>query len=428
MEESRGRQAVRRLHALLKERLLNADAGAVQRLETAIGKRPGWLRDRRRHNAIETGQLLDVLDHLGLDPARIIRQAWGSSVDRPPGKPPAVVRLARDRLAEGAQVGGQVGRSYLEKLDRLRYEDPRRAVELAELAVTLVEAELLPGLLGVAASAYRIRVELDLAEHAILAGLEIARARGDRLAEGDLLQRLAYIVGDRGDHAGALEIAERATGIYLAAGDPAGVGRTLFTQGMMLQYLDRIQSAIDAQKAALQHLPESEQRHRFSALQNLGFGYLALGDLERAGRYAQKAREISGGVGPWLRGKLIWLQASICVELEQLEQAEEYLREVLATFRPISLLDTLLATTDLVRVQLLQGDVADAHEIAKTTLEFLTPLGKNRLATAAIADLLRSGCSGLTIALVEEVRSKIEKAREHALGGSLEVRPVSQVI
>jgi len=415
-EDTRGRRMVREVHQLLREQMRTAGHGTIGELEAAVGKRPGWLRNRRRLNSFETGELVDVLDCLGLDPARFFRRAWrrvddGSHlVERPPGRPPPIVTRVRRRL-EDETPRRQIGRAYLEELDRLRYEEPRRVVELAEDAVPHLAPELLPRLLGVAGSAYRILVELDLAEHAILAGLEIARERGeDGRVTGELLQRLAYVVGDRGEHGPALRIAERAMAAYMIAGDLAGVGKTLVVQSMLLYYLDRAREAAAASEVALRYLPDSEQRHRFSALAYLGFAYLALGDPPTAARYAGEARKFSSGMSPLFLGKLIWLQGLICVELEQLDRAEEHLREVVEVFQAINQPgETALVTTDLVRVLLKRGRRLEAHQTAQTMLPLLAPRRSNQILSGAIADLLRHGTAGLTLELVERVRAQIEK-------------------
>lgn len=65
---------------------------------------------------------------------------------------------------------------------------------------------------------------LGEAEHAIYAGVEIARRQGNRGAVGDLLQRLAFVLADRGDHVEALRLAEEAAFIHLRNGDPIAFG------------------------------------------------------------------------------------------------------------------------------------------------------------------------------------------------------------
>jgi len=110
------------------------------------------------------------------------------------------------------------------------------------------------------------------------------------------------------------------------------------------------------------------------------------------------------------QGKLIWLQGLICVELEQLDRAEEHLREVVEVFQAINQPgETALVTTDLVRVLLKRGRRLEAHQTAQTMLPLLAPRRSNQILSGAIADLLRHGTAGLTLELVERVRAQIEK-------------------
>lgn len=100
--------------------------------------------------------------------------------------------------------------------------------------------------------------------------MEIARARADHGSFGDLLQRTASVVGDDGDYGGALFLAREATDWHLLGGDMVGVGRTFVDRGVWLYYLEDYREAIAMQERALDELPTSERRHRFTALQGLG--------------------------------------------------------------------------------------------------------------------------------------------------------------
>lgn len=115
-----------------------------------------------------------------------------------------------------------------------------------------------------------------------------------------------------------------------------------------------------------------------------------------------------------------WLLAAIHIDLGQLGDAEENLIRLINLFSSLHLTETALATTDLVRVQLLRGKSGEAYETAKSMLRLLEPLRNNRIVSAAIADLLRGGEAGLTLALVEQVKATLEAARERPEWRSLD--------
>ena len=72
-------------------------------------------------------------------------------------------------------------------------------------------------------------------------------------------------------------------------------------------------------------------------------------------------------------------------------------------------------STELVRVLLLQGRVAEAQELASTMLRFIEPLRHNKVASAAMADLWRSAIAGrgLSLELVERTIRELEDGRAH---------------
>ncbi len=67
-----------------------------------------------------------------------------------------------------------------------------------------------------------------------------------------------------------------------------------------------------------------------------------------------------------------------------------------------------LLICDLVKVQLLRNKGEDAYRTAASMMKLLEPLRADKVVSAAIAELLRSGKDGLTLALVERIQGKIE--------------------
>lgn len=423
-EDGRGKRRVRQVLDQLRREARAAGHGWVGRLEKALGKHRGWLRQRRWAGSIQLGHVVDSLEVLGLAPARFFRKALGGEASEKLNPlretPPAIVAKAWQRLAAGTP--GDMGRGYLDELDRSRYEKPRLVAERAEELVEHVELEHLPLLLGVAGSSYRFwDMRLDEAEHAIRAGLEIAHQQEDLSAIGNLLQRLAYVVADRGEHAEALRIAEKAMGTHVIAHDMVGVGKSLVDQGMFLFYLGRYLEAIRTTKAALIYLPDAERANRRAALQYLSAFHHKLGELQIAREYATRAEELVEGMDLVAKGKIVWLQAKISEGLHEYTEAERSLKEVVEIFRPIHHGETALATTELVRVQLLMGRPEDAFQTARTIYPLVEHLGSNRIVSAALDELLRAGLEGLRLTLVERVRARLEKARERREWRSLRV-------
>jgi tetratricopeptide (TPR) repeat protein len=415
-------EEVQQILALLDLKLQGSEV-RIGEVETAIGRYSGFFRDLRRpsrRGSIRVVDLMATLDHLAIEPPAFFAEALGSCSGVPQattlrGAPPALVVRARERWE--LELPGSLGRSYLEELDSLRHRDPKRAVRLIEEAVDFVVPEDIPRLLGIAGSAWRLSFHLDEAEHAIQAGLEVARKAGDLVAEGDLLQRSGYIFADRGDSHRALEVAREAAATHLLVDNLPGAGRALVDQGIFNVYLDRPRVAIAAYRSALKHLVEDDLRNRISAFQGLGVAHELLGELEEASVALDDALALGHGMEDFYRGKVCWLQGSLALRLGRQQQAEGAFRQAIDAFQNIQPVDTALVTIELVRLQLLKGKPEEAYETATSMLKLLEPLRqeKNRFISAAIADLLRHGRSGFSLILVEQVARQIQKEREHDL-------------
>lgn len=422
----KGEAASEWLLAELDREIRDRGRGSIRALERALGKRAGWWQHRVEAGSMTMPQLLAVLDYLGFDAARFLSRARvksaGLALGRPRGEPPAVVTRALARYRT-RKPGSGLGREYLDTLDEERFHRPEEAVRQATWALERVEPEMVPLCLGVLGSGWRLLMALDEAEHAICAGIGLAEGNRDQPTLADLLQRLGYVVADRGDYGEALRLAEKAAFLYAGAKKPVGIGKAFVDHGIWLYYLDCPEEAIAAQKTALHYLPKELWRSRVGALQLLGLSHQKLGALDEALGYLARAIELAprnGGES----GRCLWLQAKIHIDLEQFAEAETCMAKVVEICRSLHYGSTALATVDLVRAQLLQGRATEAWETVNGMHELIWPLNDFPAVSAAIASLIRSKPSALTLQLVEEARERIEQARERHDWHSLRVPAV----
>jgi tetratricopeptide (TPR) repeat protein len=416
-----------RLVEALDEEIRSRGYGSIRAVERATGHSEGWWQHRAESGDINVHQLLVVLDHLGLDPVSFLRRALGAEggleLDRPRGEPPEIVVKAWDRVRSGVEGSG-LGSAFLDTLDKQRYQEPEEVVKLALWAVDNIELELLPRLLGVAGSAMRLMILLDEAEQAIHAGIKIAQRQAARPAVGDLLLRLSYVVADRGDREEALRLTEKAAMIFIRCGDRFALGKALVDQGNWLYYLDRPEEAIETQKIALEKLPPGPSRPRCAAFLCISGSQQSLGKLSAALENVIVAQETAFGSEEWARGKLLWVRAKIHADLGQLENAACLFGDVVDIFSELHPGETALATCELVRVQLLLKHPEVAYQTAASMCALIEPLRHNKIISAALGDLLRSGQKGLTLALVKRVMAQIEGERQRRqVWRSLRLRP-----
>ena len=409
-----------RLVAELDAEIRSRGRGAIRAVDRAAGYSEGWWQHRVASGDITVQQLLKVLSHLGLDPTSFIRRAIGSTdhleLNRPDGPPPEMVRRAWKRLGSNEPTAG-IGQIYLDTLDQRRYQEPEEVVRQALWAVNHVELDFLPQLLGVAGSAWRALFQPREAEHAIQAGISIAQQQGRRSVVARLLQRLAYVAADHGDHEEAMRITEKAAVLFLRFGQHVAMAKATVDIGKWLHNLGRFEESNETHQAALALLPEHAHLNRCAAHQYLGLNSRELGDFPTALAELELAEQIcvEADIASAVHSKLCWFRARVNVDLGNFAVAEELLISVVEAYRNRHLGETVVATCELVRVQLLRSRPLLAYETAMSMRVLVEPLKHNRIVSAALADLLRSGQAGLTLSLISSVVNRLEAERQNTV-------------
>lgn len=306
-------------------------------------------------------------------------------------------------------------RSVIRELEQLCIDNPKEVVRRAEDAMAVARPSELPRLCSVCGAAFRRMAELDQAYHVLSKGMDLAKAVKDREAEAELLQRIACVFGDRGDYIRAMATSENAAFRFLEAGNLAGSGRCLFDQGMWLYYLEEFKRSIRICRSAYKVLPDRESNHRFSALQCMALCYLELGDQARARRYADLAIRFRGQIGVSMWAKFLWLDAKLKVRDGRFEAAEDDLQEALDLFLGMdAFLDAALACVEITWIVLRGGEPRRARDIASSYGSLLVGhprLGDNRLASAAIMELVRCGVEGGNLERVlTQLKTRLERA------------------
>lgn len=307
-------------------------------------------------------------------------------------------------------------RALIKELERLSVDSPKEAIRRSEQLISGAPRELLPQLCGICGTAYRRVSELDKAFFVLYEGLSIARQEKNLDAEARLLQRMAYVFGDRGEFERSLETAETATSKFVSAGNPRGAAKALFDQGQWHYYLGHFDSSVTVCKSAFRVLPRDEIANRFAALQTIGLCFLELEDIRRSVRYARLARSFKDLVGSALWSKQLWLEAKILARKGDIRLAEQRLNEALHIYLKIeAFLDAALICTEITQLALRSGDLRRTSEIAASFRIFLvtTPrLADNKIAAGAMMDIVRSAAAGENLEeVVQRVKVRLERAK-----------------
>ncbi|MCP3960514.1 MAG: tetratricopeptide repeat protein [bacterium] len=315
--------------------------------------------------------------------------------------------------------------AYLERLDSLRYSRAKNVVKLAQtVAVDLLPKtpgskeeilELMCKTVGIFGSANRQILQLEVAAEAIGFGLRLAGRQGLELARADLLQRGAYVLRDNGEFNRALLLLGEAQIIYSDHEHEVGVAKTLVDRATMLGYKEDHPRALRLFMDALDRLPSEDgglQRWRLAALDGITISYRKLGNLQAAEKWLKRALSLMNETEGSIYAKLLWEVGAMAHEKGEFLKAEGLFgkaREILAvTENPIPCASI---TIDLMATLLEQGKVTEICQVAAEMTALLTPFRYNKIAAAAITQVIRTGMSGkVTRRLLKEARDEISKA------------------
>ena len=429
---------IEQVQAALQRQFRIAGRGSVSRVQKQLNLGAGYFKNQRRagRRRVDLKILFRALDALDVDSAEFFTSVLGAAdpVDSFKTEAAALCRKARQApsiltLPSPEAAGEEREKIDLAPIDALRNQDPQRVIRSVRAQIREAPEEQVPALLGIYASACRTLGKMEEAQIVLGRALEIAEERGDPALLADLLQRASYVMGYRSEADKALALSEKATLQYVHLGDLAGVGKTLVDQGVWLGFLERTGEELHSFRSALDYLPAASddpdvRKNRFACLMNLGITYRKLGDLELAGAYVEMAADHAGDVSGGQYGKLQWLRASIARETGRFAEAEVFYRQTLETLRSVKPIDAALSSVELVRFQLEQGRTADAYRTAKAMMVLVHPLRRNRLAGAALTELLRCALAGrgLSAAFLDRVARGLERARVQRTAKSARAR------
>lgn len=432
-----------RIMQTLKAEFDDRGRGSIARTERALKLRDGYFRKNRSARSFRLEKLAAYLEVMDVDPGSFFRRAFEDSdlaeAERqadtdpiasfltearsiPRGKAARLLNKVDSlRLHNSLQMLSEADRKLLDRLDDKRYEDhaacAAEAEKLCRRALERHHVKMVARALGIRASALRLGGQLNRAQLHLTSALRLARRHRLRDVEADLLQRVIYVVADRGEHQQALAIADRSLVLYEDLQDVAGIGKAQVDRGAMLFRLGDYEQAQEAYEVALRHLPEALPRYRWSALQSLACTHLATGRVDAADRRLEEAAPYRPAGGHHV-GRLAWLRARIARERHDYATAERLYREALVIFADFPG-DAVLASIELVRLYMVCGRIQDARQLARGMRALVFDLPDNNVLGAAAWQLARAEMlGGLTVELVDKVAKEIEGGRARRLSGT----------
>ena len=311
------------------------------------------------------------------------------------------------------------------------FEDPRRLVEVARLAVQVADRldtgdcggeEVLASLrvrawahLG---NALRINSDLMGSEQAFTKAESLLN--GNRIPPVERARVLSFMGSGHMAHrrfAEALQTFDRAATIYKKLGQWSLLGRTLLQKSLVcsevgddegeMRYLRRALDLID---------PQADPRVFLAARHNLIYTLYERGRVREAFALLYHTRPLYLKAGDRINLlKLRWLEGTVAFGLQRIDQAEAAFREVREAFMELGLgYDAALSSLDLASVYILQGRSADVSRVAEETLAIFQAHNSHREAIAALlvfSSAARINRAGIDLA--REVSSFLKRARNN---------------
>jgi tetratricopeptide (TPR) repeat protein len=311
------------------------------------------------------------------------------------------------------------------------FEDPRRAVEMAQLAVAVVGrleaeggggAELLAGLRARAwahlGNAFRTNFDLPNAETAFATAESLLNESEIPLAEkAKVLSLLASWRKVQQRFAEASQIFDRVAALYKRLGQWDLLGRTLLQKALVCGEAGDGEGEMKLLRRALDLIdPQSDPRTFLAARHNLINALYESGRAREAFALLYHTRPLYLQAGDRMNLlRLRWLEGLVAFGLQRIDQAEAAFREVREAFLELDLgYEAGLASLDLAGVYVMQGRSADVSRVAEETLQIFQSYNTHREAIAALlvfcaaARLDRAGLD-----LVRQVSAFLKRARNN---------------
>lgn len=316
----------------------------------------------------------------------------------------------------------------LERVVTTGFNDPARALELAELGVALCDRlseqrygvrlinDLRARAWGCLGNARRVNSLLAEAAEAFQRGAEfLAEGTGDPLEEASFVIRQARFVQAQRDFRPATRLYDRAIAIYRRTGDTHLMGRTMIDKGTCYHSAGELDRAIVSTQEGLKHLDRKRDgRMALVAKHNLSLYLSEDGNVDQAMRLLKEILPLyAGRKNAMDLLRLRWLEGRLAQAQREFDRAEEAFEEVRKGFTDRGIpYDAATVSMDLATIYLEQGRYRELQTLASETLGIFRNLGVQREILAAL-ELFRKATEArqLSIRWVGELATFLNEAR-----------------
>ncbi|HEX3529988.1 MAG TPA: hypothetical protein VH988_23255 [Thermoanaerobaculia bacterium] len=335
----------------------------------------------------------------GQDGSKVVPEALLAELAALPEEQQAESMTRDSRFANPEVVRSLIAQSHL-----LRYDDPRQMTHLANLArlaadaCTTVAAGSEARLADLRArgwmqygNALRVCGDLHAADEALASAQRLSAAgTHDPLLRARLLEHLASLRTFQGQFQKAVEMADRAGGLYHDLGECHSLASTMVQKAIASLYAGETEAAVKTLNRAIPKIDPEENPHLLlAACHNLIRGYIDLGKPEQALSIYFEVRALykEFDANSTIRLRAGWQEGQLLRDLGHLGAAEATLDETRRGFleRGIAY-EVALVSLDLASVYVRAGKV---EELKRTVAETVPIFRALRVGREAIASLLQ---------------------------------------
>ena len=432
------RTDLERIYSKLWIEISEREFPSISHLENALGLYRGYLRKSRRGARCELRVLLQVLEHLAIDPVKFFGQALGRSGNlrgKDPwsqfeGRARRLVSQARNRefgefFSNLSSVPADVTTTAaedparLDAIDRLKYSDPISACNEAEsIFWAMADRGLSPMLIRVAGllgACLQAASSLDRA-HALLWHAREAAHDFPPIFKIEVTLRILHVFAAHRDYENGFNIAEKLVQECANRGHVACLGRSLAMKGTLASCLGKHEQAVAAFEAALRCLPDADAIYRTASLLGIGVDAYHLADFKMAEAYGQQVETYLRDQWPEpsprrIYGHLAWLRARLAIAQEHDRETERWYRKSISEFERFPV-DLAVVTTEWIRYLLQSGDRQRALQTIRELIHISFHLEDIPEADKAISRLIRRAEEQpLTVEYVDEILQQLDRGR-----------------
>ncbi len=308
------------------------------------------------------------------------------------------------------------------------FSAPRRALQLAELAVAVAEtleagshptralADLRSRAWATLGNGHRILCDFRAAEHAFRNAQDhLAAGTGSLLDEATLLEFQVAMRTTQRRFQEAIRLADQALRIYRQVGDHHLEGQVLIRKGILQGYLEDLAGAIRFLGAGLERVdPTRNARLAVQARHNLALFLVEAGKSAEALGHLPALRRAYAQLGDTFNLlRLSWLEGKIALAEGDFAAGEALLSNVVDRFAAEGIgFDAALAGLELAAAYAGQAKTAEIRQLASALVPALQAEDMHEEATAALMLFLKAAqAERASASLALQVRSFLESAR-----------------